>query len=248
MARVDSLLHHWRLLVVAITERSGHLNCLCVELHNFFIFDLTLASCRWRTVYPQGENAVCGRSDSPCLRLQQAHRHISEASALLHRWRLLLCPFHGHCYLAGDVSQTRRHQHIRSLLIRPPTSATSIYNTNASPYRILGWVSYCAIESFGSIGVSLFWAFTNSTYNLEGAKKSYGLMVACAQCAHSVRTLFARLTCIFTQARLDHRTYASERLYGVSGCSHDVFLRRAVHGHDGHFHLGIHSPLWEWHR
>jgi len=29
--------------------------------------------------------------------------------------------------------------------------------------------------------VSLFWAFTNSTYNLEGAKKAYGLMVACAQ-------------------------------------------------------------------
>uniref|UniRef100_A0A7S3NPK7 ADP,ATP carrier protein n=1 Tax=Aureoumbra lagunensis TaxID=44058 RepID=A0A7S3NPK7_9STRA len=63
----------------------------------------------------------------------------------------------------------------------PPTYSTSIYNTNASPYRLTGWISYCAIESFGSIGVSLFWAFTNSTYNLEGAKKSYGLMVACAQ-------------------------------------------------------------------
>ncbi|KAJ8613438.1 hypothetical protein CTAYLR_002323 [Chrysophaeum taylorii] len=70
---------------------------------------------------------------------------------------------------------------IAALLAMPPTSSTSIYNADASPYRLLGWVSYCAIESFGSIGVSLFWAFTNSTYNLEGAKKSYGLMVACAQ-------------------------------------------------------------------
>jgi AAA family ATP:ADP antiporter len=56
-----------------------------------------------------------------------------------------------------------------------------ISNTEASPYRILGWVSYCAIESFGSIGVSLFWAFTNSTIDLAGAKKSYGLIVAGAQ-------------------------------------------------------------------
>jgi len=70
---------------------------------------------------------------------------------------------------------------IAMLLAAPSTSTTSIYNTESSPYRVLGWISYCAIESFGSIGVSLFWAFTNSTYNLEGAKKSYGLMVACAQ-------------------------------------------------------------------
>ena len=70
---------------------------------------------------------------------------------------------------------------IACLLAAPATAQTSIYNTNASPYRLIGWISYCSIESFGSIGVSLFWAFTNSTYNLEGAKKAYGLMVACAQ-------------------------------------------------------------------
>lgn len=67
------------------------------------------------------------------------------------------------------------------LLALPATSSLSIYNTDPSPYRLIGWISYCSIESFGSIGVSLFWAFTNSTYNLEGAKKAYGLMVACAQ-------------------------------------------------------------------
>ena len=32
----------------------------------------------------------------------------------------------------------------------------------------IGWFSYCAIESFGSIGVSLFWAFVNATIDLEG--------------------------------------------------------------------------------
>eukprot|EP00629_Pelagomonadales_sp_RCC1024_P003177 CAMPEP_0119276624 /NCGR_PEP_ID=MMETSP1329-20130426/15735_1 /TAXON_ID=114041 /ORGANISM="Genus nov. species nov., Strain RCC1024" /LENGTH=516 /DNA_ID=CAMNT_0007277061 /DNA_START=178 /DNA_END=1724 /DNA_ORIENTATION=+ len=70
---------------------------------------------------------------------------------------------------------------IAALLASPPTSSFSIENTEADPWRLMGWVSYCGIESFGSIGVSLFWAFTNSTYNLEGAKKAYGLMVACAQ-------------------------------------------------------------------
>jgi len=54
-------------------------------------------------------------------------------------------------------------------------------NTNASGSRLLGWISYCAIESFGSIGVRLFWAFVNSTISLEGAKAAYGLIIAGAQ-------------------------------------------------------------------
>ena len=38
-----------------------------------------------------------------------------------------------------------------------------IYNANGpDPMRPLGWISYCAIESFGSIYVSLFWAFVNT--------------------------------------------------------------------------------------
>jgi len=56
-----------------------------------------------------------------------------------------------------------------------------IYNTEADPSRLLGWVSYCAIESFGSIGVTNFWAFTNSVFDFDKAKKSYGLLIACAQ-------------------------------------------------------------------
>mmetsp|Transcript_19846 Transcript_19846/g.56117 ORF Transcript_19846/g.56117 Transcript_19846/m.56117 type:complete len:649 (+) Transcript_19846:184-2130(+) len=54
-------------------------------------------------------------------------------------------------------------------------------NKVQSESRILGWISYCAIESFGSVMVSLFWSFTNSNISLETAKASYGVMVAAAQ-------------------------------------------------------------------
>ena len=54
-------------------------------------------------------------------------------------------------------------------------------NESEDPTRILGWVSYCGIESFGSVMVSLFWSFANSNFNLKQAKRSYGMMVATAQ-------------------------------------------------------------------
>jgi ATP:ADP antiporter, AAA family len=54
-------------------------------------------------------------------------------------------------------------------------------NEQPSPWRIMGWISYCSIESFGSVMVSLFWSFANSNISLETAKASYGVMVATAQ-------------------------------------------------------------------
>jgi len=54
-------------------------------------------------------------------------------------------------------------------------------NAQASPNRLLGWINYCAIESFGSIMVSLFWSFTNSNVSVTTAKSSYGFVVATAQ-------------------------------------------------------------------
>lgn len=54
-------------------------------------------------------------------------------------------------------------------------------NQVEDPMRLLGWVSYCGIESFGSVMVTLFWSFANSNFNLKQAKRSYGLMVATAQ-------------------------------------------------------------------
>ena len=45
----------------------------------------------------------------------------------------------------------------------------------------MGWLSFVAIESYGSLAVALFWAFTNATVDLEAAKASYGLVIAGAQ-------------------------------------------------------------------
>lgn len=56
-----------------------------------------------------------------------------------------------------------------------------VANGEASPWRLLGWVSYFAIESYGSLAVALFWAFTNASLTLAEAKSSYGLIIAFAQ-------------------------------------------------------------------
>mmetsp|Transcript_19744 Transcript_19744/g.44829 ORF Transcript_19744/g.44829 Transcript_19744/m.44829 type:complete len:616 (-) Transcript_19744:219-2066(-) len=66
-----------------------------------------------------------------------------------------------------------------SILLRHPS--IGLANQIPSPYRILGWVSYCSIESFGSVMVALFWSFVNSITSLESAKASYGFLVAAAQ-------------------------------------------------------------------
>lgn len=68
---------------------------------------------------------------------------------------------------------------IIALLLMHPT--IGLPNQQPNPYRILGWISYCSIESFGSVMVSLFWSFANSNISLETAKASYGVMVATAQ-------------------------------------------------------------------
>lgn len=68
---------------------------------------------------------------------------------------------------------------IISLCLMHPT--IGLENEKPNPARILGWLSYCSIESFGSVMVSLFWSFANSNFSLETAKASYGVMVAFAQ-------------------------------------------------------------------
>ena len=54
-------------------------------------------------------------------------------------------------------------------------------NAIPSSDRWLGWVSYCTIESFGSLMVSLFWSFTNSITKPETQKSTYGFLTAVAQ-------------------------------------------------------------------
>eukprot|EP00953_Heterococcus_sp_UTEX-ZZ885_P016636 9344-Heterococcus_DN1.PRE.2 len=48
-------------------------------------------------------------------------------------------------------------------------------------WKGVGFASYVAIESYGSLTVALFWAFVNAAASLEEAKASYGLIIAGAQ-------------------------------------------------------------------
>jgi ATP:ADP antiporter, AAA family len=68
---------------------------------------------------------------------------------------------------------------IIAYLLTDPTIGLS--NTVASPKRILGWTTYLAIESFGSLLVSLFWSFVASNTETDSAKRGYGLIIFGAQ-------------------------------------------------------------------
>lgn len=50
-----------------------------------------------------------------------------------------------------------------------------------STLAALGWVTFFAIESFGSLIVALFWSFTSSITATESAKRGYPLIAAAAQ-------------------------------------------------------------------
>lgn len=54
-------------------------------------------------------------------------------------------------------------------------------NTVADKSRVLGWVIYLGIESFGSLVVALFWSFVASTTDTSSAKRGYALIIAGAQ-------------------------------------------------------------------
>lgn len=68
---------------------------------------------------------------------------------------------------------------LMGLLLMHPT--IGLANTNADPSRILGWVSYCAIESFGSMVVQCYWALVNASVDVHFAKKNFGTIIAGAQ-------------------------------------------------------------------
>ena len=53
-----------------------------------------------------------------------------------------------------------------------------IANTEASPYRLFGWLFYFFIEGYSPFVVSVFWAFANSVNSPKEAKNNYSLMVS----------------------------------------------------------------------
>jgi AAA family ATP:ADP antiporter len=68
---------------------------------------------------------------------------------------------------------------IIALLLAHPT--IGIENTVSDPTRLLGWVSYCAIESFGSVVIQCYWALVNASVDVKFAKANFGYIIAGAQ-------------------------------------------------------------------
>lgn len=58
-------------------------------------------------------------------------------------------------------------------------------------FWLLGYFTYFAIESFGSLMVAMFWSFTNNLMNLEDAKDVYGIIISCAQVGAVLGSTFA---------------------------------------------------------
>jgi len=54
-------------------------------------------------------------------------------------------------------------------------------NTVQSPYRIIGWLWYFYVESFGSLIVALFWAFTADITKPDAAKRGFPLIALLGQ-------------------------------------------------------------------
>lgn len=56
-----------------------------------------------------------------------------------------------------------------------------IANTDASQYRIFGWLLYFFYEGYSPFMVSVFWAFANSINNPKNAQNSYALIVSASK-------------------------------------------------------------------
>jgi len=116
---------------------------------------------------------------------------------------------------------------IIGLLLMHPT--IGLPNTAADPTRILGWLSYCAIESFGSLVVTNFWALVNASVDVNFSKKYYGYIVAGANIgaimgpalatqAETVGVPFLYLTSAFVMFAMISAFYVyTQRFGGVKG-------------------------------
>ena len=85
---------------------------------------------------------------------------------------------------------------IVALLLLSPT--VGLANTESDPWRLLGWVTYFGIESYGSIVVALFWSFVASCTSSGSAKKGYALIVTGGQIGSILGPSLATQTATFT--------------------------------------------------
>lgn len=66
-----------------------------------------------------------------------------------------------------------------------------IENTCCSPYRLIGWLWYVYVESYGSLVITLFWAFVSDITTPESAKKGFGIIVLFGQVGNILGPLIA---------------------------------------------------------
>jgi AAA family ATP:ADP antiporter len=83
-----------------------------------------------------------------------------------------------------------------SVALSDPT--IGLPNLSLGPHRYLGWITYCTVESYGSLTVAVFWSFTNSLMNLEEAKGAYGLIIAIAQVGAILGSTLASYAAVLT--------------------------------------------------
>jgi AAA family ATP:ADP antiporter len=69
-------------------------------------------------------------------------------------------------------------------------SSIGLANTIKSPARIIGWVWYIWVESFGSLMVALFWAIVTDTTSPESAKRGFPLVALFGQVGNMVGPYF----------------------------------------------------------
>ncbi len=60
-------------------------------------------------------------------------------------------------------------------------SPHGLADATGNPFRIIGWLWYVFVESYGSLMVALFWAFAADTSSAESAKKGFAITVMVGQ-------------------------------------------------------------------
>lgn len=65
-------------------------------------------------------------------------------------------------------------------------------NTETSPLRVIGWLWYVWVESFGSLFVAMFWAIVTDTTLPESAKRGFPIISLCGQLGNIFGPLMLR--------------------------------------------------------
>lgn len=107
----------------------------------------------------------------------------------------------------------RQHPSFRPANVAADTSSASNANKDWY-YPTLGYILFALIESFGSVSITIFWAFANSHMTLEAAERHYGSIVALAQAGAIAGST---LSAVLGRRREKNTMYDEEGRVDVSG-------------------------------